>query len=134
MKNIVYSLDHLLKLEDETGDKFRSLKKLGDLKRSIRHTVINTFDDFCDKDKSFLLALKNEIFDGNNIYVSGSRITGKYITKKEYLKYKDEYIGLKPSDWDIQSMFVPNMDKLKQFAIEHDVKIDFSKGINKVKI
>lgn len=102
------------------------------IKNSIRHKVIESFEDFDDKSKDFLLRLKSEVFENNDIYVHGSRIQGRYLTDEEYDKYSKEYKFVKRSDWDIQSLVKPK--NLKEFELNNSVKIDFQLGTFKIKV
>lgn len=104
------------------------------IKSKVRHKVIESFEDFDDKSKEYLLSLKNEVFEGNNIYVFGSRVNGTYLSDDEYEKYSKEYTNVKKSDWDIKSLYKPDREKLKLFETENNVKIDFQLGNSIIKI
>lgn len=104
------------------------------IKSKIRHELINNFEDFDKSSKKLLLALKKEVFNNNEIYVSGSRILGTYLTDVEYEKYSKIYPNVKKSDWDIKSLYKPDREKLKLFETENNVKIDFQLGNSIIKI
>lgn len=99
-----------------------------DIKSKIRHKIVNSFEDFDDDSKEYLLSLKNEVFEGNDIYVNGSRIKGTYLTEEEYEKYSKEYTNVKKSDWDIQSEFKTTIKEYK------GCKIDFQFGKRGIKV
>jgi hypothetical protein len=104
------------------------------IKSKIRHELINNFEDFDKSSKKLLLALKKEVFNNNEIYVSGSRILGTYLTDVEYEKYSKIYPNVKKSDWDIKSLYKPDREKLKLFETEYNVKIDFQLGNSTIKV
>ena len=104
------------------------------IKSKIRHELINNFEDFDKSSKKLLLALKKEVFNNNEIYVSGSRIKGTYLTEEEFLKYSKIYTNVKSSDWDIQSLFIPDKQKLNNFQEKYNIKIDFQLGNRTIKI
>jgi hypothetical protein len=103
------------------------------IKSKVRHKIINDKRDFDVATKKILSALKKEVFENNDIFVFGSRINGTYITDKEYIKYSKIYQNVKKSDWDIQSIFKPDADKLKAFQDKYNIKIDFQIGTKKIK-
>ena len=104
------------------------------IKSKIRHTIINKFEDFDLDSKKLLLSLKKDIFDNNDIYVFGSRIQGTYLTDEEFEKYNKLYSNVKKSDWDIQSLYIPDKEKLKRFQENNNIKIDFQIGSQKIKV
>ncbi len=134
--NKVYTLDDLKSINIELYNSILDKHKLYyEFKNVIRHKVINNFDDFSDEDKSFLLRLKEDVFEGNTIYVFGSRINGRYITKEEVATYSSLYPNIKESDWDIQSLFFADKYKLDLFAKENGVvKIELNIGKHKIEV
>jgi hypothetical protein len=92
-----------------------------EIKSKVRHKIINIFDDFSDKDKEYLIELKQEVFKGNDIYIFGSRINGTYLTDDEYKKYSKIYNNVKKSDWDIRSNFRINIREFKGYKIDSQI-------------
>jgi len=91
---MIYTLEELLSRGDEYSKKLEEKIRFSkEVKSKVRHKVVANYDDFCDKDKAFLQRLKEQIFDGNDIYVFGSRINGTYLSDEEYEMYK-ESIGM----------------------------------------
>ena len=81
------------------------------------------------------MRLKEDVFEGNTIYVFGSRINGRYITKEEVATYSSLYPNIKESDWDIQSLFFADKYKLDLFAKENGVvKIELNIGKHKIEV
>jgi predicted metal-binding protein len=131
----VYTLDELKNIDISYYNIITEKQKFNiEIKNTVRHKIIESFTDFSKKDKDFLLKLKNEIFNNNDIYVFGSRVNGKYITNVEVKKYIKKYPDIKESDWDIQSLFKPDDELLLKFQIENNIKIDFNMGTQKIKI
>ncbi len=126
---MIYTLDDLLSRGDEYSKKLEERIRFStEVKSKVRHKVVTNFDDFSDKDKAFLLRLKEQLFDGNDIYVFGSRINGTYLSDEEYEMYKDKYHGVKKSDWDIRSPFKAKAREFEGF------KIDYNPGTNGIKV
>ena len=135
IKNKIYNLEDLKLIYPDYYNKIMLNNKFNiEVKDIIRHNIINNFEDFSDSDKQMLLLLKKNIFNNQDIYIFGSRISGKYIDTDEYNKYKDLYNGIKESDWDIQSLYIPDKDSLKKFEKDFNIRIDFHKGTHKIKI
>lgn len=135
IKNKVYNLEDLKLIYPDYYNRIMLNNKFNiEVKDIIRHNIINNFEDFSDNDKQMLLLLKKNIFNNQDIYIFGSRISGKYIDTDEYNKYKDLYNGIKESDWDIQSLYIPDKDSLKKFEKDFNIRIDFHKGTHKIKI
>lgn len=135
IKNKVYNLEDLKLIYPDYYNRIMLNNKFNiEVKDIIRHNIINNFEDFSDSDKQMLLLLKKNIFNNQDIYIFGSRISGKYIDTDEYNKYKDLYNGIKESDWDIQSLYIPDKDSLKKFEKDFNIRIDFHKGTHKIKI
>ena len=135
IKNKIYNLEDLKLIYPDYYNKIMLNNKFNiEVKDIIRHNIINNFEDFSDSDKQMLLLLKMNIFNNQDIYIFGSRISGKYIDTDEYNKYKDLYNGIKESDWDIQSLYIPDKDSLKKFEKDFNIRIDFHKGTHKIKI
>lgn len=135
IKNKVYNLEDLKLIYPDYYNRIMLNNKFNiEVKDIIRHNIINNFEDFSDNDKQMLLLLKKNIFNNQDIYIFGSRISGKYIDTDEYNKYKNLYNGIKESDWDIQSLYIPDKDSLKKFEKDFNIRIDFHKGTHKIKI
>lgn len=135
IKNKVYNLEDLKLIYPDYYNRIMLNNKFNiEVKDIIRHNIINNFEDFSDSDKQMLLLLKKNIFNNQDIYIFGSRISGKYIDTDEYNKYKNLYNGIKESDWDIQSLYIPDKDSLKKFEKDFNIRIDFHKGTHKIKI
>lgn len=105
-----------------------------EVKSKVRHKIIEKFEDFSIDDQMFLERLKSEVFNNQSIYVLGSRIKGTYLTEEEFLKYSKIYTNVKRSDWDIQSLFIPDKQKLNNFQEKYNIKIDFQLGNRTIKI
>lgn len=134
-KNKVYTLDELLNMNNQISEHFNNIIARRNAIKEVRHKVVKSFKDFSKKDKELLLALKSEVFNGHDIYVFGSRVNGTYLDKSDVKKLsKKGILGVKESDWDIKSEYVPNMELLGKFCFKYGIRIDFSKGIQKIKI
>ena len=126
---MIYTLDDLLSRGDEYSKKLEERIRFStEVKSKVRHKVVTNFDDFSDKDKAFLLRLKEQVFDGHDIYVFGSRINGTYLSDEEYEMYKDKYQDVKKSDWDIRSNFKAKAKEFEGF------KIDYNPGTYGIKV
>lgn len=126
---MIYTLNDLLSIGGEYSERIKDRVTFqSEVKSKVRHKIINTFEDFDEKDKTYLLDLKNEIFKGNNIYVFGSRVNGTYLSDDEYEMYKDKYTNVKKSDWDIRSNFKVTIKEFKGY------KIDFQIGNKGIKV
>lgn len=126
---MIYTLEDLLSRGDEYSKKLEEKIRFSkEVKSKVRHKVVANFDDFSDKDKAFLLRLKEQVFDGHDIYVFGSRINGTYLSDEEYEMYKDKYQDVKKSDWDIRSNFKAKAKEFEGF------KIDYNPGTYGIKV
>ena len=131
----IYTLEDILAWNNDYSRYIE--KKLlldSDFKSKIRHKIITTYEDLEEDDKLLLTTLKQEVFDNNLIYLFGSRISGLYINKKEYIDNKEKYPHIKVSDYDIKSQYRPDVTKLKEFEKKYDVKIDYFYGTAKIVI
>ena len=104
------------------------------IKSKVRHKIIKNFNDFDPDSKKLLLKLKKEVFNNSDIYVQGSRVNGTYLTSVEFEEYRKLYPNVKESDWDIQSLYIPDKEKLKRFQENNNIKIDFQIGSQKIKV
>ena len=135
IKNKIYNLEELKLIYPDYYNRIMLNNKFSiEVKDIIRHNIISSFEDFSDNDKQMLLLLKESVFNNQDIYIFGSRISGKYIDTDEYNKYKELYSSIKESDWDIQSLHIPDKDSLKKFERDFNIRIDFHKGTHKIKI
>jgi hypothetical protein len=135
IKNKIYNLEELKLIYPDYYNRIMLNNKFSiEVKDIIRHNIISSFEDFSDNDKQMLLLLKESVFNNQDIYIFGSRISGKYIDTDEYNKYKELYSSIKESDWDIQSLYIPDKDSLKKFEKDFNIRIDFHKGTHKIKI
>lgn len=136
--NKIYTLDELLSTDSDYSKMLKEkIRFHTEIKSKKRHPVITEFKDFEEREKAFLLELKEVVFENNFIYVFGSRIDGKYLTDKEYEEYVKIYPNIKKSDWDIRSEFKlskTGIAKLKDFEKKYNTKIEISFGNNGIKI
>ena len=131
----IYTLEEMLAWNNDYSEMLnRKIKLYKDIKSKIRHKIITCKEDLDNDTLSLLLLIKVQLFDNNPIYLSGSRINGKYITKEEYELYKQEYSDIKVSDYDIKSIYKPDITKIKEFEKEYNIKIDYSYGTYKIEI
>jgi hypothetical protein len=130
----VYTLEDLKEIDLNYYNRIIESQRFNkEVKNIVRHPVVKKFEDFTKENQTLLLKMKKEIFDNNDIFVFGSQISGKYITKEEVKKYH-KYPQAKESDWDIKSLYKPDREKLKLFETENNVKIDFQLGNSIIKI
>jgi hypothetical protein len=135
IKGKEYTLEELKEVDIDYYNKIIEKQRFSiEVKNLVRYKVINEFKDFSKTDQKMLLKLKKEVFANNEIFIFGSRVNGKYITKKDVTKYKDKYPEIVESDWDVKSLFKPNTEALKKFQETNKVKIDFQIGNNKIKV
>ncbi len=133
--NKIYNLEEIKEILPDYYNMIMSNNKFNlEVKNIVRHKIINNIDDLTSEDKKMLLLLKESVFNNENIYISGSRINGTYINNEEYNSYKDLYKYVKESDWDIQSLYIPEQSLLKKFEKDFNIRIDFHKGTHKIKI
>lgn len=131
----IYTLEDIFNWNNEYSKYIQEKLLLNsEFKSKTRHKIITTYEDLEEEDKLLLITLKQEVFENNLIYLFGSRINGKYITKKEYIEYKEKYPHIKVSDYDIKSQYKPDVTKLKEFEKKYDVKIDYFYGTAKIVI
>ena len=124
VKGKVYTLEELLILDKGLEKRIEYNK----IKSKVRHEKVSEFNDLDKDSKKLLLRLKKEVFNGEAIYLSGSRIKGTYLTEKEFQDNKLKYPNVKRSDWDIFSEYNPDKNKLKEFEEKENIKIDFQIG------
>ena len=131
----IYTLEEMIAWNNDYSKMLIKKMKLDkDIKSKIRHKVINYKEDLDTDTLALLLLIKEKLFNNNPIYLAGSRINGKYITEEEYNLYIQDYPDIKVSDYDIKSIYKPNITKVKEFEKEYHVKIDYSYGTYKIEI